>query len=499
MPISEGRISPEERRKRRLTANPAVNETYQQLVVGVTFFPKPALLPTGTINALCACGQRAAPISWKRAIRTAWSSQRRLYPAHRRLDHLDQMDGYIVPRRYAITQIPAETKLQVSAFLKSDQLEAIAPLTTTCRKNIASNIDITIITDTAWRGQLRFYTNGMRIQFVFVTALLAMSGDRPGAVIEAQSYRGTNQALKWKDIKWVVVPNPSDPQHPHVHAVIRGTILKGFRLTTTLNSANSFSTPNPTSTVPFVPFPLLCSSIPPEHIHHPSTRPEVADLPAVRAEEYIDQTWSISASQALRYEAYMDKLQMIAKMEGMYPRYKVTPYCIWRGALEHFKRDLPDDVRERMSGHVPMSQKFFKDYQSTLIRADLGAVLHKRDKNIQVTNAVKRSMAMSANRDVNAPLRLSLAGTQKLYDEPELAQLRDKEAELDKEYIRRSQQERVEFFDNASKRQLLGVAPWKPIAMNLTRETSPTANTLSFAPSTTLRLLGAYPVYWVQE
>ncbi|PBK78233.1 hypothetical protein ARMSODRAFT_31806 [Armillaria solidipes] len=109
---------------------------------------------------------------------------------------------YAVFKCYAITQIPAETKLQVSAFLKSDQLEAIAPLTTACRKkNIVSNIDITIITDTAWRGQLRFYTNSMRIQFVFVTALLAMSGDRPGAVIQAQSSRGTNQALKWKDIK----------------------------------------------------------------------------------------------------------------------------------------------------------------------------------------------------------------------------------------------------------------------------------------------------------
>ncbi|KAK0450947.1 hypothetical protein EV421DRAFT_1899185 [Armillaria borealis] len=117
-------------------------------------------------------------------------------------------------------------------------------------------------------------------------------------------------------------------------------------------------------------------------------------------------------------------------IKGMYPGVsllrpltyssdKVTPYCIRRGALEHFKRDLPDDVRERMSGH--------KDYQSTLIRVDLGAVLHKRDQNIQVTNAVDQWPCLQIETST-LPFASPLP-VLKSYDEPELAQLRDKEAE----------------------------------------------------------------------
>ncbi len=77
---------------------------------------------------------------------------------------------YAAFKRHTIQH--SETRLQVSAFLRSEQLEAIAPLPT---KNVASDLDIAIVTNTAW---LQFHTTSMRIQLVFTTTLFAMSGER---------------------------------------------------------------------------------------------------------------------------------------------------------------------------------------------------------------------------------------------------------------------------------------------------------------------------------
>lgn len=80
---------------------------------------------------------------------------------------------------------------------------------------------------------------------------------------------------------------------------------------------------------------------------------------------------------------------------------KVTPSCLRRRALDSFKRNLPDDGE--------------KAYQRILVRADLGTILHKRDQNAHIINAVEQSTFMSSGRDVNAPIDLFFAGTQKLY------------------------------------------------------------------------------------
>ncbi|PBK61189.1 hypothetical protein ARMSODRAFT_965191 [Armillaria solidipes] len=76
--------------------------------------------------------------------------------------------------------------------------------------------------------------------------------------------------------------------------------------------------------------------------------------------------------------------------------YLMDPY--WNPAVENQAHQLGQTqpvttVAAMFPCHRNSPQK---DYQSTLIRADLGAVLHKRDQNIQVINTVEQLMTMSA-------------------------------------------------------------------------------------------------------
>ncbi|PBK96941.1 hypothetical protein ARMGADRAFT_1077062 [Armillaria gallica] len=147
---SEDRISPEKRRKRRLA-----DEAYQSYVVDITFYSQ--------INP-------ATDRDHKHTLHVGAAS---------RLDHLDGIDGHIVPRIHRRVSQKGHHRP-----VRAQHLEAIAPVTTACRdKHITSNIDIAINanidiaidTTTAWRGQLQSYANSMRKQFVFTTALLCVA------------------------------------------------------------------------------------------------------------------------------------------------------------------------------------------------------------------------------------------------------------------------------------------------------------------------------------
>ena len=62
-----------------------------------------------------------------------------------------------------------------------------------------------------WAEDPKALHGRIRVQIALILLLSAATGTRPGALVESDSCRGSNKALKYEDITFMVVPNPTKP------------------------------------------------------------------------------------------------------------------------------------------------------------------------------------------------------------------------------------------------------------------------------------------------
>ena len=104
---------------------------------------------------------------------------------------------------------------QLSAFLASQELKDLAPISTRVHvKHVADIVDVEILIRAFWADKKHFRTHRMRVQMVATINLSAISSERPGAVVESTNYRHSNQCIEWRDLEFVVIPNKDHPYKP---------------------------------------------------------------------------------------------------------------------------------------------------------------------------------------------------------------------------------------------------------------------------------------------
>lgn len=68
-----------------------------------------------------------------------------------------------------------------------------------------------------------------RIQQALITLLIALTTVRPGAIVESSSYRGSNEALLYRDVALRLVRDPVEPSQTVLLMEVTVRLWKGER------------------------------------------------------------------------------------------------------------------------------------------------------------------------------------------------------------------------------------------------------------------------------
>lgn len=132
--------------------------------------------------------------------------------------------------RYANVHPPKEIRAQVVAYVESDEFISTFNLSTAVRalKSVEPNC-LQIIMNTIYSSTNVFSSNRMRLQMAFLVLFSSASAARPGSVVESGCYAKSNEALKWSDVTFYLMPDDEDPNHPSLVIDIRINLVKGHR------------------------------------------------------------------------------------------------------------------------------------------------------------------------------------------------------------------------------------------------------------------------------
>ncbi|KAJ7041848.1 hypothetical protein C8F04DRAFT_1176933 [Mycena alexandri] len=368
-------------------------------------------------------------------------------------------------RRYANVPIPKPFRNQILAYISSAELKEVAPLSTAMRtKPIADAVDLVAMIKYVLEDKAIFRTNCAKAQFNLVNIIAALTGERPGAILESVRYRRTNEAITWGDLKIYVVPNPDDPHSPYIAVLLLIRLPKGNRgiekyyksffflleplggrahcpVTLFLYIALLRQVLRDVSTIE----EILSPAVAPTQTHVLAIKDEFLATPIFLAENVTENGFSTSTDTALSATTHHDHLQRTTFEMGYRSKFSffvlsyrfllsgsvlMAMYCWRRGAANKFKQVLSDDGREALMTHAPGSNMFKDAYESRIHTKDLSGIFHNRSERSENVELLTPLAGMSVGRDANAPTKLSLAGREKLFAEPELVAIREQIAEM---------------------------------------------------------------------
>ncbi|KAK0433743.1 uncharacterized protein EV420DRAFT_507035 [Desarmillaria tabescens] len=363
-------------------------------------------------------------------------------------------------RREALQPLPRHYTQQVLAYIDSQELHDIAPLSTESKpKHTLTAVDFEILV----RGFFQdpgFRTTRMSLQMAYLISLQFLMTERPGALVEGSKYRNTDRAILWNEHEWHVVPNPENPRHPHVYIRVQIHRLKG--LGSNQSAFKEFILyPEPNSNRAYCPFSMATAmaledgifahvttaeeifhpAIPPTDHHILTHRPSASTQCAVRGEILDDNNWKTSLTRALTYDAYNGHLRRVSLYLGFI--LVVTGYCARRGASNRLSGQLSEQDLRTLMGHTKRSDMFDTSYKSKFIDKDLGAILHNRTADENMLKIGSTALDMSARRDTNAPRQLSVEACAELFAEEELVTMRNTRAQLAEELATISKTDQV--------------------------------------------------------
>ncbi len=242
-------------------------------------------------------------------------------------------------RRKALQIVPPDVRQQVYAYIDSEELQRIAPLETKEReKHFLSARDFDIMASGIFADVDGFRTSRMMIQVLHALLLQSLSSERPGAIVESSSRRGSNQALLWRDYEFHIIPNPDDPHSPLVIIRLRIHLLKGYckddakhkdllllpetesRVFCPVSSAVAMAIEDNVFPDVKTAEEIFHPKIPPTEHHILIMYPEAATKPVLRSEIFDGLIWIISPTRALNYSTLASHLRRISMIKGFIRR-----------------------------------------------------------------------------------------------------------------------------------------------------------------------------------
>lgn len=235
--------------------------------------------------------------------------------------------------RYANVHPSKEIRYQVNAYVGSREFITAFDLPTEIRplKAVEPRC-LEIIMDTIYSLTNLFTSNRMRLQLAFLVLFSSASAARPGSVVESACYVKSNEALKWDDITFYLLPDDEDPAHPSLIINIRINLVKGFRKDKSIYQDLLFTTElgkDERLTCLLVPLlsmafqdgiflnfdsieQLLCPAHPPHTRVELQLRDDAKDLIVCRQ---LDKT-GISSDRAFPYTSFLRYLKKISIAAG---------------------------------------------------------------------------------------------------------------------------------------------------------------------------------------
>ncbi|KAK7019955.1 hypothetical protein R3P38DRAFT_1233044 [Favolaschia claudopus] len=355
-------------------------------------------------------------------------------------------------RRYANKEVDNQLRHQVLEYLSSVDFTSMeAPTKSVREKPIATALDLDNIIRFVLNDTTIFRTVRARIQFIGVNVLAALSGERPGTMIESTQYRRSNKALQWGDVGFIIVPNPDDPAHPFLAVSIRFRYVKAHR-----DDPKHYKTiyillrPRGCRAECFVtillylafrdnifehvasPDEILAPRFPPTAKYHLKIKDSVKGQSVFRGEELgEDGKWDTSETTALSATTHNVDLRKVCMAMGLL--LCINMYWWRRLAANNFENNMTEAQRDAMLNHAPQVSTFAIYYQAKSLTNDVGGILFEGEED---SDRVK--MAQTANsieRHEGAPTRLNVDQLAELEAEPELVAMRAQIAKYKKEVL----------------------------------------------------------------
>ncbi|KAJ7199694.1 hypothetical protein GGX14DRAFT_572725 [Mycena pura] len=310
----------------------------------------------------------------------------------------------------------------------SEELVTLAPITRNiCEKPIASKVDLENLIHHTWADRRYLVTSCGKLQFIAVNVLAALTSQRPGVLIESTNYRGSNEAIHWRDVNFDILPNPDAPLEPCVAVAVRFRNSKGHR-----NQPQYFYTGyvvmEPLGSRAYCLVALLLYLAFDDNIfedvHLPKdSRQSVANLPVFRANVVENGVYIISPTDALWASTHGERLRSLSRQMGYILHLTMNSWR--RGAVGKSAEMLPDCDRQALMNHAPSSTMYQNAYQSHLSTHDLGGIWHGRGQDSNATELARSANSLSIGMDPTAPIQLGVHDRAQLLNEPELIAMRE--------------------------------------------------------------------------
>ena len=116
-------------------------------------------------------------------------------------------------KRYTKVEISKDVRQQVYQFIDSDDLRQLGVMSTAMREKFMASVDDIILFQLGFLTNPHIHTRRMRVQLQLACNIFAITGSRPGAVVESVTHYGTNEALYYGDLEIYAVPvHPDRPE-----------------------------------------------------------------------------------------------------------------------------------------------------------------------------------------------------------------------------------------------------------------------------------------------
>ncbi|KAI9765002.1 MAG: hypothetical protein M1840_007924 [Geoglossum simile] len=287
-----------------------------------------------------------------------------------------------------------------------------------------------------WAYDQELYsTERQRVQMSLMLLLCAYTGSRPGAIIESGCARGSNRALRYRDVELMLIPNPqsggrdlwvmkvtlvfrkgdcesANPQTFTIHEDDDPAFCPVLQFLALAFADRAFEASNLQSAQDLrrvrIDPPLMCQ------IFH--WKESILDIPVFRQAKRVVGGIMTSPDRAWQYDSFQPSLRILGKATGF--KHPITVYSI-RRETGNIMNAVSEHERKQVMGHK-QSDTFDRNYLSQHVRRDVQA-LYRRQKEHQV---VQIAVQMSTYMDPRAPYKLTKEQRAMVKKHPKIVKLR---------------------------------------------------------------------------
>ncbi|KAL8673854.1 MAG: hypothetical protein Q9168_001719 [Polycauliona sp. 1 TL-2023] len=275
-----------------------------------------------------------------------------------------------------------------------------------------------------------FPTGRDRVQLAFYILLLAYTGSRPGAIVESavSGIRGTNEALKYKDINLTLV-RPNDGGAPLLVMKVRIVLDKGKRHRGEHKTLTLYENCVQPVMCPVVHFLALAFA---DKAFHPSLveagLSDILETPILRPASRGFAGKEVDPSKALSASIIGPWMARLGERAG-FP-HRLTPYCL--------RRDIATSLTDvgvsqpqllQILGHRKIDT-YQRHYQSTNVIVDVQATfLGSTSKS----DMIKEIGKLCLRQDPNLPCSLTEEQKVQAHTQPDLQKLEHRREGLTRE------------------------------------------------------------------